>query len=178
MPSVSVCNEIIHNPPMCHCWEHPLDTPSIFYSSADVDCPHLFVIPRICTLRVYLCSWLLHASLTLASVDILPPPRKPPLTHLIAKMIIGAPTPNDCQAFVVYGLTTVIPRGRWLMLMCTVVVKKIAIKWNDFFGKYKATAVKPSTLVDVCGGWWMISSPPFAFGYYYQYGDHIGASSM
>ena len=56
--------------------------------------------------------------------------------------------------------------------------QKIAIKWNDFFGKYKATAVKVSTLVDVCGGWWMISSPPFAFGYYYQYGDHIGASLM
>ena len=50
-----------------------------------------------------------------------------PWHTFIANMIIGAPTPNDCQAFAVYGLTTtVIPRGRWLMLMCTVIVKKIA----------------------------------------------------
>ena len=46
--------------------------------------------------------------------------------------------------------------------------QKNSDQMKRFFGKYKATAVKPSTLVDVCGGWWMVSSPPFAFSYYYH----------
>ena len=40
------------------------------------------------------CSWLLHASLTLASVDILPPPRKPPLTHIHCQYDHRRPNPQ------------------------------------------------------------------------------------
>ena len=99
----SVCNEIIPNPHMCHCWEHPLVTPSIFYPSADVDCPLLFVIPRICTLRVYVVDcYIMYASLTLASVDILPPPPKPPLTPIHCQYDHRRPNPQLLSS--IYGV--------------------------------------------------------------------------
>ena len=110
------------------------------------------------------CSWLLHASLMLASVDILPPARKPPpLTPIHCQYDHRRPNPqrlsNICGVWINHCYSSRKMIDHVDVHRCR---QKIAIKWNDcfLFGKYKATAVKPSTLVDVCGGWWMISSPP------------------
>ena len=118
------------------------------------------------------CSWLLHASLTLASVDILPPPRKPPLTHIHCQYDHRRPNPQRLSSICGVWINHRYSSRKMIDVDVHRHRQKNSHKWNDFFGKYKATAVKPSTLVDVCGGWWMISSPPFAFGYYYQFGDH------
>ena len=115
------------------------------------------------------CSWLLHASLMLASVDILPPARKPPLTPIHCQYDHRRPNPQRLSS--IYGVWINHHRysGRLLMLMCTVVVKKIATNETIFLVSIRRRQSNPAlwwTYVE--GGGW----------YHLHHRIRIGASSM
>ena len=80
------------------------------------------------------CSWLLHASLMLASVDILPPARKPPLTPIHCQYDHRRPNPqqlsNICGVWINHCYSSRKMIDHVDVHRCR---QKIAIKWNDCF---------------------------------------------